>query len=239
MNIEWGTTTSYGTQKSIYPTSPVHLPNLTPNTTYFYHVWGIYRSRTYEYTTSSFKTSGGAPANKPPVITSAPAVACTTGKTLTYTVKATDADNDKVTFTIRGQPSWITFSSPVLTLKPVSGSVNSTVIVTASDGKGGLDTLNLAVTVVIGTSVTATTTASKTFTLRFGRGRITVSDASDGIVGVSLYSLDGSRIIGSKVGTGRKVGDEKIIPVDLVPGIYILRVQNSGYSRMHTFNRGE
>ena len=56
MTIEWGTSTSYGAQKSIYPNPPVNIPNLTSNTTYYYHVWGFYQNRTYEYVKSSFKT---------------------------------------------------------------------------------------------------------------------------------------------------------------------------------------
>ena len=171
LTIEWGASTSYGTSKSVYSSNPVNLPNLTPNTTYYYHVWGVYRNITHEYTKTSFTTSGEAPANNPPVITSAAAVACTSGITSTYTVTATDPDNNPITFSISGQPSWITFTSPVLTLKPVSGSTSTTVKIIASDDKGGLDILDLAITVTAGTSVISAASAIKSCSILFGKTR--------------------------------------------------------------------
>jgi RNase P/RNase MRP subunit p29 len=89
-----------------------------------------------------------ATTNHPPVITNTDTVTAKVGSTTTWTATATDADGDPVTFTFTGQQSWITVSGATLTMNPLATSKNDTVSVLASDGKGGLDTLKLKITVV-------------------------------------------------------------------------------------------
>jgi hypothetical protein len=56
--IKWGTSTSYGTQKSVYASNPISITDLTPGTMYYYAVDGTYQGKTHQYTRSSFTTSG-------------------------------------------------------------------------------------------------------------------------------------------------------------------------------------
>ena len=74
MTIEWGTSVQYGNSKSIYSANPINISDLTPNTEYFFHTYGFYHNRTYEYYTFSITTAAGSPSNEAPVITSATAV---------------------------------------------------------------------------------------------------------------------------------------------------------------------
>jgi len=88
------------------------------------------------------------PTNAPPVITNPDTVSAKVGTTTTWTALATDANNDPVTFTFTGQQTWITVSGATLTMNPSATSKNDTVKMLASDGKGGLDTLNLKIAVI-------------------------------------------------------------------------------------------
>ena len=234
MTIEWGTSTAYGTSKSVYSANPVNLTNLQPNTQYFYHVFGIYQGRTYQYSTSSFTTAASAPSNQAPSITGSPVVACTLGTTTTYTVTATDPENDPVTFSINGQPNWITFASPVLTLTPVPGSTDATVRIIASDGKGGLDTLNLQVTVTAGTSVMANNSGNHLFSFRAGNSRIAFSSTANRPVTISLHTLNGSVVMRQTVPAAGM--EAYSLPAGISSGVYLLRLSDRVHSRMYTLN---
>jgi len=232
MTIEWGPTTTYGTKKSLYPSSPVNLPNLTPNTTYYYHVWGFYENRTYEYTKSTFTTAAGAVVvNKPPKITSTAAVACTTGKTLTLTLTATDADNDPISFTVSGQPNWVTYVNGVLTLKPLTGSTNGSARVIASDGKGGADTVNIALTVVASTSARVVVhKAGNGYTVAFGDNRVLIPNSADQAMEVSLFTLSGVKVMQRMVILeSENVG---ISTAGVTSGVYLLRMKNAAFSTL-------
>jgi RNase P/RNase MRP subunit p29 len=87
------------------------------------------------------------PINLPPVITNPDTVSAKIGSTTIWTAHATDANGDAVSFTFTGQQAWITVSGATLTMNPTATSKNDTVRVLASDGKGGLDTLNLKIAV--------------------------------------------------------------------------------------------
>jgi hypothetical protein len=63
MTIQWGTSTSYGSSKSVYASNPINLTGLVPNTTYYYNVTGFYNNKNYQYSKSSFKTSGAKPTS--------------------------------------------------------------------------------------------------------------------------------------------------------------------------------
>jgi len=58
MTIRWGTSTSYGSQKSVYTANPISITGLTKKTKYFYAVDGLFENITHTYTRSSFTTSG-------------------------------------------------------------------------------------------------------------------------------------------------------------------------------------
>jgi hypothetical protein len=172
--------------------------------------------------------------NEPPVISSATAVTCTTGSTSTYTVTATDPDNDQVTFTVSGQPNWITFASPALTLTPVTGSTNDTVTVIAADGKGGLDTLNLEITIVPSTAVIAGSAKMQKHTLTFGKSPISLPFTIDRLTTVTLYALNGTKVMERPLiaGTGNTLAP--ISAVGIVPGSYMLRISNPVSSSLHS-----
>ena len=74
ITFDYGTTNSYGTKKAFTPNAgnkPLTISPLTPNTTYYYRVIGVYTSKNVnkEYYKSTFKTAAsgvtsvGAPAN--------------------------------------------------------------------------------------------------------------------------------------------------------------------------------
>ncbi|MBN1758552.1 MAG: hypothetical protein JW863_09555 [Chitinispirillaceae bacterium] len=234
MTIEWGTSTSYGTSKSVYAANPINIPNLTPNTEYFYHVYGIWQGRTYEYSKTSFTTAAAGPANRAPEITSTASVACTTGQTHTYTVTATDPDNDEVTFSAGTMPNWITFANPVLTLKPVTGSNLVTVRIIASDGKGGTDTLNLSVTVTNSTAVMKNAYRnSPTFTLHTGGSHLAFIPSGNSPVTISLHTLKGSTVLQHSVEPGTS---SFTLPAGMASGVYLLRLSDTVHSRLYPLN---
>ena len=235
MTIEWGTSTAYGTSKSVYSANPVSIPNLQPNTQYFYHVYGVYEGRTHQYTTSSFTTAANTPVNNPPEITSASAVSCTTGTTVIYSITASDPDNDPVNFSVNGQPDWITFTSPVLTLKPVNGSNDAVVRIIASDAKGGFDTLNLRVTVTASTSVMADNPGNHLFSFRAGTSRIVFTSTGNHPVIVSLHSLNGSVVMRQTI-PAAGIGAYSLPPAGISSGVYLLRLSDTRHTKMVTLN---
>jgi hypothetical protein len=224
MIVKWGTSTSYGTQKSVYSSNPINITGLTPSTKYYYAVDGVFEGKSYQYTRSSFSTSGGT-QNHPPVFTSATSVACTTGTTKTYTVAATDADNDPVTYTAGGLPNWISFASPTLTLKPVMGCSNTTVTIVASDGKGGLDTLQLAVSVVSMTGIAERVTGEYTIErIKIGNTDFAVPVKHGETVAIELFALNGTALGGRYVFAINGGSGETGLPWNMSPGVYLARV---------------
>lgn len=232
----WGTSTSYGNTINLKPvnrsTNTTVIKGLTPNTKYYAAFHRTYQSKGSNVTTAfQFTTAAGAAqANKPPAITSEATAACTTSKTVTYTITATDADNDPVTFTVSGQPSWITFASPKLTLKPVGGSANALVKLIATDGKGGADTLNLTVTVVQSTSVAEMAHMAGARTLTFGTSQIRFPASADPLVAVSLFTLGGAQIMHRNIKAER--GDITMPTEGVTSGVYLLRLHNAAFSTM-------
>jgi len=235
MTIKWGTSTSYGSSKSVYSSNPVKLTGLTPNTTYHYNVTGLWKGRTYQYTKSSFKTSGSsAPVNNPPEITSASAVTCTTGKVLTYKISATDKDNDPITYSLSStRPGWVEFSSPVLTLKPVTGSTSTSIRVFASDNKNGFDTLELAVTIVTPTAVLENGVLNEMVTLIAGNTPIFTKLSKDRTLHLTLFTLNGKIIMNKVLRMDDYSRSVRLVPENSVPGVYLLQVANQAQSRMH------
>gem|GEM_PF-2343931 len=185
--IEWGTSTSYGNTITLSGKSgTATLSPLTPGTKYYWRVNRSYDGKTVTTPAGSFTTST-TETILPPTITSATSVTCTTGTTKTYTATATDPAGKTVTFTFSGQPSWITASSAILTMNPVSGSSNATVKIIASNGSAA-DTITLAVTVAVSpTSIRVIDYAKNEIII--GGVPIRLSSGNDK-VSISLYSLD-------------------------------------------------
>ncbi len=75
--------------------------------------------------------------NTAPVISSLPAQTVLEGKKLSFTVQATDKENDKLTYTATGLPAGATFADKVFTWTPGfdQGGQSYTITLTVSDGK--------------------------------------------------------------------------------------------------------
>jgi hypothetical protein len=80
-----------------------------------------------------------APANRAPTISGTPASAVTVGAAYSFQPSASDADGDKLTYSIQNKPAWATFSSTTgrLTGTPVSANIGTTsgISISVSDGK--------------------------------------------------------------------------------------------------------
>jgi len=126
-------------------------------------------------------TAPAVTTNSPPVITNPDTVSAKIGSTTVWTAFATDANNDPVTFTFLGQQSWISVSNATLIINPTTTSKNDTVTVTASDGKGGFDTLKLKITVFSPplTNVPPVFTSPDTVTARIGSTSTWTAQATD------------------------------------------------------------
>lgn len=237
--LKWGTSENYDSTRNLKPFSArtditTKIRGLKPNTKYFAEFHRTYQSKNANVTTKfQFTTAAGsAAANKPPVFTSAAAVACTTGKTLDYTAVATDADNDPVTFTASGLPNWITFASPKLTLKPVSGSTGTTVKIVAGDGKSGFDTLSLVVTVVPLTGIAQAAHAALPAMVNFGDLHFSVPNGEN--VRVSLFALNGSAIYCQTVAADKLAGTFDNLSTSTTPGVYLLTLSSPSLAAQHT-----
>lgn len=76
------------------------------------------------------------PVNHAPIITSIPGDTAIVGVKYTYTIKATDQDGDKLTYSFVSGPEGMTFDTPTISWTPDSEQVGpSDVKVKASDGK--------------------------------------------------------------------------------------------------------
>ena len=77
-------------------------------------------------------------SNSAPVITGAPPLTIVVGESYSFTPSATDADGDRLTFSIANQPSWATFDSATgeLTGIPTFGEAGSyaSIGISVSDG---------------------------------------------------------------------------------------------------------
>jgi hypothetical protein len=231
MNIEWGTSESYGSQKSVYESNPINLTGLAPNTTYYYHVWGEYSKsgtpRTYEYTKSSFTTSGGAPLNQPPVITNNDeTISCTTEATFTYTLIAQDPEGDNIIFSAENLPEWITLENTTLTFEPTAQSTDTEIKIIASDGNDGMDTLDLTVTVQHVVGVVAGQSVARPLTLTFGTTRVNVPAMAGQPLHVALYSLNGTKMMQKSIKVAENANYGGLLPAGIVPGIYIVQVNS-------------
>jgi hypothetical protein len=81
----------------------------------------------------------GATTNAPPVIKGTPVGTATVGAVYNFQPTATDANGDKLTFSIAARPAWATFNTAtgLLTGTPASNGVGTYagIVISASDGK--------------------------------------------------------------------------------------------------------
>ena len=78
------------------------------------------------------------PTNVAPVITSTPSATIATNTLYTYTITATDGNNDALTFSAKTIPAWLSFNPNTKVLTGIPGIKNlnnQTVILSVSDGK--------------------------------------------------------------------------------------------------------
>jgi hypothetical protein len=144
--FEYGKTTSYGTNGPNLTggTKTANLTGLEPGTKYYFKIDGFYQNRSRYVMTGSFTTNGGAATTAPAFAQASIAVACTTSKVKTFTAAATGTA--PITYSLSGQPSWITISGTTITFAPVSGSTNATVTLKATNSAGSANqTLNVTV----------------------------------------------------------------------------------------------
>lgn len=90
---------------------------------------------------------GTPPVNTSPQISGTPIIEITAGNLYDFTPISFDADDDTVTFTILNKPLWADFDSETgaLTGTPASGDVGvyDEIVITAVDGRGGYDHLDM------------------------------------------------------------------------------------------------
>ncbi len=91
------------------------------------------------------------PANTPPAISGAPAAAVTVNTFYDFTPLATDADNDPLTFSMAGLPTWATFEPGNGRISGTPGDAHvgthSGIVITVSDGQASADLGPFSVTV--------------------------------------------------------------------------------------------
>ena len=114
-----------------------------------------------------------AAGNNAPVFTSSPVTAIQVGGSYSYTLVATDADGDTITYTAPTIPSWLTLVGNSLTGTPATGDAGSNaVILRASDGTDTADqTFSINVSAAINNAPVFTsqppTSASATITYSY------------------------------------------------------------------------
>jgi hypothetical protein len=103
--------------------------------------------------------SGGT--NSPPTITGTPSTSVAVGAAYAFQPTARDANNDSLTFSITGKPTWATFNTSTgrLSGTPTSVGTTSGIRISVSDGKATASLASFSITV---TSGGGTTTGSAT-----------------------------------------------------------------------------
>ena len=130
----------------------ITLSGLTPGTTYYFAM----KTQDEVPNTSALSNSTSAAAksvavNNPPVLAAIGNKSVNENAALTFTISATDADGDTLTYSARNLPTGATFntSTRVFTWTPTysQSGTYSNVTFTVSDGKGGTDSEAITITV--------------------------------------------------------------------------------------------
>ena len=96
-----------------------------------------------------------------PTISGAPLTAAQVGKSYSFTPQATDADGDKLTFSITNKPAWASFDTTTgaLTGSPTVGTF-ANVTITVSDGRQSASLSAFSIAVAAATAPPTSTTGS-------------------------------------------------------------------------------
>jgi hypothetical protein len=101
------------------------------------------------------------PVNRPPVISGTPMTSVEAGAAYTFVPTASDPDNDALTFSISGRPSWASFDTGLgrLAGTPPAGTSGTfgNIVISVSDGSGSASLPAFAITVTAATSNRAPT----------------------------------------------------------------------------------
>lgn len=110
--------------------------------------------------------SGGTGSNSPPTISGTPATSVVVGSSYSFTPAATDANGDKLTFSITGAPSWASFNTSTgqLSGTPLAANVGATsnIVISVSDGIASASLAPFTITVTAAPSGTGTATLNWT-----------------------------------------------------------------------------
>ena len=98
---------------------------------------------------SSLLWSSHAGANTPPTISGTPPTTATDGKVYTFTPRASDADGNALSFSVKNKPDWATFSSHTGTLSgtPVWTGTDGAIAISVSDGHTSVSLAPFSITI--------------------------------------------------------------------------------------------
>jgi hypothetical protein len=130
----------------------------------------------------AFAIAVNAAPNVAPVISGTPGTTARTGTAYAFRPTASDANNDPLTFSVSGLPSWATFSPTTgqIAGTPTTTGTYSNIIIRVSDGRGGTATLP-----AFGITVSAAQT---------GSARLSWTPPTTNTDGTALTNLAGYRI---------------------------------------------
>ena len=120
-------------------------------------------------------------ANRPPTLTGAPTTSVAAGSAYTYAPVGADADGDALTWSIANMPSWASFNTTTGRLTGTPGSTAkgsyAGIVISASDGRGGVaSTAAFTVTVA---NTAPTITGAPTLSVATGASYSFTPTASD------------------------------------------------------------
>ena len=106
--------------------------------------------------TFSITVTGSSTTNTAPKISGTPTTTARVGAAYSFTPTASDANGDKLTFSVTNKPSWATFStsSGQLYGTPSSTGTNSNITIAVSDGKASASLKAFSIVVSSGGSST-------------------------------------------------------------------------------------
>jgi hypothetical protein len=105
---------------------------------------------------SSLLWSSHAGANTPPTISGTPPTTATDGKVYTFTPRASDADGNALSFSVKNKPDWASFSIATGTLSgtPVWTGTDGAIVISVSDGHASASLPSFSITVSRATTTT-------------------------------------------------------------------------------------
>lgn len=113
---------------------------------------------------SSLLWSSHAGANTPPAISGTPPTTATDGKVYTFTPRASDADGNTLSFSVKNKPDWASFSIATGTLSgtPVWTGTDGAIVISVSDGYASASLPSFSIKVSAPTTATPSTNTPPT-----------------------------------------------------------------------------